>query len=52
MTLTLLLVRDCIIYSDNVGLIYVECAFNIVESKLVRRGIQLYPTGQCTVRAT
>ena len=42
MTPTLLLVRDCIIYSVNV--VPVECAFNLIESELVRRGVQLYPT--------
>ena len=52
MTPALLLVRDCIIYSVNVWLIPVECAFNIIESELVRRGVQLYPAEQRTVRAT
>jgi hypothetical protein len=42
MTPTLLLVRDCIIYSVNVWLIPVECAFNIIELELVRRDVQLY----------
>jgi hypothetical protein len=44
MTPALLLVRDCIIYSVNVWLVPVECAFNLIESELVRRGVQLYPT--------
>jgi len=52
MTPTLLLVRDCIIHSVNVWLIPVECAFNIIESELVRRGVQLYPAEQRTVHAT
>ena len=44
MTPALLLVRDCIIYSVNVWLVPVECAFNLIELELVRRGVQLYPT--------
>ena len=44
MTSALLLARDCIIYSVNVWLVPVECAFNMIESELVRRGVQLYPT--------
>ena len=44
MTPALLLVRDCIIYSVNVWFVSVECAFNLIESELVRRGVQLYPT--------
>ena len=51
MTSALLLVR-IIIYSVNVWLIPVECAFNIIKSELVRRGVQLYPAEQRTVRAT
>jgi hypothetical protein len=43
MTPALLLVRDCIIYSVNVWLVPVECAFNLIESELVRRGVRLYP---------
>ena len=43
MTSALLLARDCIIYSVNVWLVPVECAFNMIESELVRRGVQLYP---------
>jgi len=39
-TPALLLVRDCIIYSVNVWLVPVECAFNMIESELVRRGVQ------------
>jgi hypothetical protein len=42
MTPTLIPVRDCIIYSVNVWLVPVECAFNIIESELARRGVQLY----------
>jgi hypothetical protein len=38
MTPALLLVRDCIIYSVNVWLVPVECAFNLIESELVRKG--------------
>ncbi|MBR1156925.1 hypothetical protein [Bradyrhizobium sp. JYMT SZCCT0428] len=44
MTSALLLARDCIIYSVNVWLVPVELAFNLIESELVRRGIQPYPT--------
>lgn len=44
MTPALLFVRDCIIYSVNVWLVPVEYAFNLIESELVRRGVQLYPT--------
>ena len=43
MTAALLIARDCIIYSVNVWLVPVVCAFNIIESELVRRGVQLYP---------
>jgi hypothetical protein len=52
MTSALLLARDCIIYSVNVWLVPVECAFNIIESELVRRDVQLYPAEQRTVCAT
>ena len=43
MTSALLLARDCIVYSVNVWLVPVECAFNMIESELVRRGVQLDP---------
>ena len=43
MTSALLLARDCIIYSVNVWLVPVECAFNIIELELTRRGVHLYP---------
>ena len=43
MTSALLLARDCI-YSVNVWLVPVELAFNLIESELVRRGVQPYPT--------
>ncbi|SIO37416.1 hypothetical protein SAMN05443247_04563 [Bradyrhizobium erythrophlei] len=43
MTSALLLARNCIIYSVNVWLVPVECAFNIIQSEFVRRGVQLYP---------
>jgi hypothetical protein len=43
MTSALLLARDCIIYSVNIWLVPVECAVNIIESELVRRGVQLKP---------
>jgi hypothetical protein len=43
MTHALLFARDCIIYSVNVWLLPVECIFNIIESELARRGVQLYP---------
>ena len=39
MTSALLLDRDCIIYSVNVWLVPVECAFNMIESEFVRRGV-------------
>jgi hypothetical protein len=42
-TSALLFTRDCIIYSVNIWLVPVECA-TFVESELVRRGVQLYPT--------
>jgi hypothetical protein len=50
MTPALLLARDCIIYSVSVWLVPVECTFNVIESELVRRGVQLYPPEQrkCT----
>jgi hypothetical protein len=41
MTSALLLARDYIIYSVNVWLVPVECAFNMIEAELVRRGAQL-----------
>ena len=44
MTSALLLARDCIVYSVNVWLVPVECPFNMIESDLVRRGAQLYPS--------
>jgi hypothetical protein len=47
-----LLARDCIIYSVNVWLMPVECAFNVIESELVRRGVELYPAEERPVRAT
>lgn len=43
MTPVLLLARDCIIYSVNMWLLPVECVFDIIESELARRGVQLYP---------
>jgi hypothetical protein len=54
MTPALLLARDCIIYSVSVWLVPVECAFNLIESELVRRGVQLYSTdsAQCAPRTT
>jgi hypothetical protein len=44
MTSALLLARDCIINSVKVWLVPIECTFNVIESELVRRGVQLYPT--------
>jgi len=44
MTPALTLARDCIIYSVNVWHVPVECAFSLIESELVRRSVQLYPT--------
>ncbi|SIO13385.1 hypothetical protein SAMN05443247_02251 [Bradyrhizobium erythrophlei] len=43
MTSALLLARDCIICSVKVWLVPIECAFDAIESELVRRGVQLYP---------
>ena len=41
MTSALLLARDCIICWVNVWLAPVECAFDMIESELVRRGVEL-----------
>jgi hypothetical protein len=41
MTPALLLARDCIIYWVNVWLAPVGCAFDMIESELVRRGVRL-----------
>jgi hypothetical protein len=41
MTSTLLLARDCIIYGVNLWLAPVECVFDMIESELIRRGIEL-----------
>ncbi|MBR0825700.1 hypothetical protein JQ596_09130 [Bradyrhizobium manausense] len=41
MTSALLFTRDCIIYWVNVWLAPVECAFDMIESELVRRGVEL-----------
>lgn len=41
MTPALLLARDCIIYWVNVWLVPVERAFDMIESELVRRGVEL-----------
>ncbi|MDB5502864.1 MAG: hypothetical protein JWR89_2766 [Tardiphaga sp.] len=41
MTPALLLARDCIIYWVNVWLAPVEGAFDLIESELVRRGVEL-----------
>ena len=41
MTTALLLARDCIICWVNVWLAPVECAFDLIESELVRRGVEL-----------
>ena len=41
MTPALLLARHCIIYWVNVWLAPVECAFDLIESELVRRGVEL-----------
>jgi hypothetical protein len=51
MTPALLLVRDCIIYSVNVWLVPVEFAFDMIESELVRRGIDLDAIQLGTMRA-
>ena len=41
MTSALLLARDCIVYSVNVWLVPVEYTFDMIESELERRGIDL-----------
>ncbi len=41
MTPALLFARGCIIYWVNVWLAPVECVFDVIESELVRRGIEL-----------
>ena len=43
MTSALILARDGIICSVNVWIAPVECAFNMIESELMRRGVHLYP---------
>ena len=52
MTSALLLARNCIIYSVNVWLVPVECAFTFVESELVRRGVQLYPAEESALSSS
>ena len=52
MTSALLLARDCIIYSVNVWLAPVECAFNMIESELMRRGSTFTRPNSPKVRAT
>ena len=51
MTTALLLARDCIIYWVNVWVAPVECTFNMIESELVRRGVDLEAVEQRTTRA-
>jgi hypothetical protein len=51
MTPALLLARDCIVYSVNVWLVPVECAFDMIESELVRRSPALPRREWPTVRA-
>ena len=52
MTSALLLARDCIVYSVNVWLVPVECAFNMIESELARRRNPALPRREWpTVRA-
>ena len=41
MTPALLLARGCIIYWVNVWLAPVECMFDMIESELIRRGVEL-----------
>ncbi|MCP3459577.1 hypothetical protein [Bradyrhizobium sp. CCGUVB23] len=41
MTSALLLVRDCIICGVTLWLAPVECVFDMIESELVRRGVEL-----------
>ena len=52
MTTALLLARDCIIYWVNVWIAPVECAFDMIESELVRRGVDLEAVEQRAMRAT
>ena len=51
MTPALLLARDCIIYWVNVWLTPVECAFDMIESELQRREVDLETVEQRTLRA-
>lgn len=51
MTPALLLTRDCIIYWVNVWVAPIECAFDMIESELVRRGVDLEAVEQPTIRA-
>ncbi len=41
MTSDLLLARDCIICWVTVWLAPVECMFDMIESELIRRGVEL-----------
>ena len=50
MTPALLLARDCIIYWVNVWVAPIGCAFDIIESELGRRGVDLEAVEQRTIR--
>jgi hypothetical protein len=51
MTTALLLARGCVIYWVNVWVMPVECVFDMIESELVRRGVDLEEVKQRTMRA-
>ena len=51
MTSALLLVRDCIICGVTLWLAPVEYVFDMVESELVRRGVELEEVDQTARRA-
>ncbi|WFU23008.1 hypothetical protein QA649_33740 [Bradyrhizobium sp. CB1717] len=46
MTPMLLLSRDCIICWVNIWIAPIECAFDLIESELARRGIALEAADQ------
>ena len=51
MTPMLLLSRDCIIYWVNVWIAPVECVFDLIESELERRGIDLEHANDLALQA-
>lgn len=52
MTPALLLARDCIIYWVNIWIAPVEYTFDMIESELVRRGVDLDSADRRTMHAT